>query len=213
MLQHHSRQVEVQGAPNIRGAVCAIHIFQHVVDGDHVMTWQAAREPEQMRNMHKVATQAAEHGAALHVSAKRISGRQGNSLEIVRQLANLGDFFGGPEKEIFVFVVPPRQGADYVSGIGANTEFVDPANIEGNPHKEIVTTVSGTAISAKSLIRVIPRRRAGEQQCQASISNQSGALFLCPRCGWRGESSQTPRRNLLNQPVGTRASSALLSMM
>ena len=125
--------------PNIRGSMRAIHIFQHVVDGDHVMAWQAARQPEQVRHMHEIAPQAAKDCTALHVSAKRVGRRQGNRLEILRQLANLGDFFSRAKQEVFVFVVPLRQRADDVTRVSANAEFVDAANVEGNPRKEIVT--------------------------------------------------------------------------
>src|SRR5438876_54731 len=138
MLQHHSRQVKVERAPNIRGPMRAIHIFQHVVDGDHVMAWQAARQPEQMWHMHEIAPQAAKDCTALHVSAKSICGGQGDRLEIIRQLANLGDFFSRAQQEVLVFVVPQRQCADDIASISANAEFVDATNVEGNPHKEIV---------------------------------------------------------------------------
>jgi len=134
MLQYHSRQVKVERTPNVRGTMRPIHIFQHVVDRDHVMAWQTARQPEQVWHMHKIAAQAAENGAALHVSAKSVGGRQCDCLEIFRQLANLGDFLRRAKQEILVFVVSLRQRANDVARIGADAEFVDAANVEGNPH-------------------------------------------------------------------------------
>jgi len=49
--------------------------------------------------MHKVATQAAQNVAALHVSAKRIGGGQCDCLEILRKLSDLGDFFCRPSRK------------------------------------------------------------------------------------------------------------------
>ena len=105
--------------------------------------------------MHQIATQAPEHRSALHVSAKGVGRRQRNRFEILRQLANLSNFLRRTEQEVLVFVVELRQCANDVAGVSADAEFVDPPNVEGNPHKEIVTTGSWGRYIHKSLLRCL----------------------------------------------------------
>ena len=71
----------------------------------------------------------------MHLSAYRLAGGKWNGFKILRQLADLSDFGRRSQKEIFILPVELGQCANNVSRISADTEFIDPANVDGDLHR------------------------------------------------------------------------------
>src|SRR5882757_2924968 len=80
---------EVQNAPRLRTVVRAVHVLEHIVHRHHIRAGKRSRQPEQMRNMGDVASQAMEYCTTFKKTFERIVGlEQGNGLEIGRKRTN-----------------------------------------------------------------------------------------------------------------------------
>jgi hypothetical protein len=105
--------------------------------GQDVRARQMPGKPEQMRYVHQVAAQAADHFLALNVSAEGVGSKHLDELKVLRQLADFADLFRRAQQKILVVAIEPGQCADNVAGIRTDAELVHPANVDGNLHAVI----------------------------------------------------------------------------
>ena len=88
-----------------------------------------------MRHMQQIATVMLEDAMQFEIAVEReLVGMRGNGDEVWRQRFDVAKLPGNAEQEVLVEVVEARQGANGVAGIGAHTEFVDPADVDGDAH-------------------------------------------------------------------------------
>ena len=99
-------QVKVQRTPDAGVLAGAVHVLQDIVDGHHIWTRQVARNPEEVRNMDKIAMEPLERGPAIHVSLEsRIKLQQWYAIKIWRERTDLRDLLRRPEQKILVLMI------------------------------------------------------------------------------------------------------------
>ncbi len=155
--QHPSRfaerppgQLKMQIAAQIRAIARPIHVIEQIVNGQHIRTGQAAGNPEQMRNMHHVALQAANDGAKLKASLEGVLAiGERDRVKICWQRTALVHFGGQADQEILTVAVQTSQGPDHVADISANTKFRHATDVDRDFHEGNLNTESaeGAVIS------------------------------------------------------------------
>ena len=134
-LQDMPRELKVQGTPQARMVVSAVHVVEDVVDGHDIGARQVSRHRKNMRNVNQFAMQPLDDGTAFKVALYGgVRLEQGDALKIRRQWSNLRYFLRRTDQEILVRMVEPGERPYYVPRVGANAKFRDPPYVDGNLH-------------------------------------------------------------------------------
>ena len=139
----------MHGTPESGADARPVHVFQQVMDGHHIGARQPARQPEQMRNMDKIAAQTAYRRVALKISSESVRPCHGDGCEVLRKLSDFAYFFWSTQQKIFVLPIQPSECADDVACVRTNAKLVHPANVDGDLHRENLTTADAPRLRSR----------------------------------------------------------------
>src|SRR5579884_2015110 len=116
-------EVKMRGLPYC-GAISAGQVFEHVVHGHHVRTWQGTWEPEQMRDVHNVAFQACQQIAESEIAADGFGvGEKRDSTKIRGKGPYFPDPFRRAHHEVRVVAINAAQRPNDVANISSDTKI------------------------------------------------------------------------------------------
>jgi hypothetical protein len=106
------------------------------MDGENVRATEAARNPEQMRDVDDVTPVSPHDGPKVTIAAESIvAALEFNSVKIGRQRAAFFNLSRRPNQKIIAFAVQAPESPDYVPDVGANSEFRHATDVDGYFHE------------------------------------------------------------------------------
>jgi len=89
-----------------------------------------------MRNVQQVATVLFEDTIQLEIAVERELVRvRGNSDEVIGQRLDVAEPSGNSQQKVLVKVVKARECTNGVARVGANAEFIDSPDVDGDAHR------------------------------------------------------------------------------
>ena len=103
---------------------------------NYIRTRDGLRLPEKMRHVQQVAAVLFEDAVQLEIAVEREFVRmRWNPDEVVGKRFNIAEPSRNSQQEVLVKVVEARKCTNGVTCVGANAEFIDSPNVDGDTHR------------------------------------------------------------------------------
>ena len=110
-------------------------MIEQIVHCHNVRTRYGLRFPEKMRNVQQVATVLFEDSIQLEIAVERELVRmRGNRDEVIGQRLDVAEPSRNSQQKIFVAAIEARECTNGVARVGANAEFIDSPDVDGDAH-------------------------------------------------------------------------------
>ena len=135
-MQDAFGEFEVQLALRPGRAIHLIKVVEQIVHGHDIRTRHGLWLPEKMRHMQQIAAMLFQDAIQFEIAVERELVRvRGNCNEVLWKRLSIAKPSGNSQQEVFVGIVEARECTNGVARVGANAEFIDSPDVDGDAHR------------------------------------------------------------------------------
>lgn len=135
-------ELEMQRTPKTRTIARSVHMLNNIMHGDDIGARQSSGDPEELWNVHNIATQPFDDMPKFQVPFDRgIRLEQRNNIEIFRQVTNLRGGARRTDEEVVIGPIDPAERPYDIPGVGARSELGGPPDVNCDLHGMILIIV------------------------------------------------------------------------